>query len=65
MMQHEMVKAERLSKAVEETMSDLVDKLCEGEPEELRGAVWTMLAKRMAVRQSRGACFKLPGLDDC
>ena len=65
MLQYEMVKAERLSKAVEETMGDLIDKLCEGEPVELRGAVWAMLCKRMAARQSNGTCFRLPGLDDC
>lgn len=65
MMQYELVKAERLSMAVEANVGDLIDKLCEGEPEEMRGVVWWMLARRLGAKHARGTCFRLPGLDEC
>lgn len=65
MMLNDMVNGERIARAVEANVGDLIDKLCEGEPEELRGVVWWILAKRLSAKHARGACFHLPGLDEC
>lgn len=64
MKQYVMTQAERITKSVEGNIVDLIGKLCEGEPPEVKSAVWTMLTTRMAFRSGHGDCFILPPLED-
>ncbi len=65
MMQYSVVRAERISADVEGNIADLIDKLCEGEPPEVRPMVWSMVATRIAFLSGRGDCFHLPPLEEC
>lgn len=65
MLMNNVVKASRISETIEANISDLIGKLCEGEPREVRGMVWTMVAARMAMLSGHGDCFQLPPIDDC
>lgn len=64
-MENMMDKAERISKALEDEVGTLLDKLCENEPEEMRGAVWAMVLTHMMFRCGKADCFVLPPLDEC
>lgn len=65
MMQYSLVRAERISADVEGNISDLIEKLCEGEPPEVKPMVWSMIATRLSALTGRGACFVLPPLEEC
>lgn len=65
MLQYSVVQAERISADVEGNIADLIDKLCEGEPQDVRSMVWSMVATRIAFLSGRGDCFQLPPLDEC
>lgn len=60
-----MVTAERISRSAEACMADLLDKLCEGEPDGIREMAWAMLAARMFSSCAMVDCFQLPPLDEC
>ena len=60
-----MTKAEQISKSVEACAEELLDKLCEGEPKEVRETAWTMLITRMGFSGGMGDCFVLPALEEC
>lgn len=60
-----MAKASQISETVEENIVDLIGKLCETEPREVRCMVWTMVAQRIAMLSGYGDCFQLPALDEC
>lgn len=64
MMQYNVVRAQRISESVEANIADLIGKLCEEEPREVRCMVWTMVAARMAMLSGHGDCFQLPALDE-
>lgn len=64
-MESKRERAERISQIVEANIVDLLDKLCDGEPDCVRDVAWGMLATRIAFRSGRGECFVLPPLDDC
>lgn len=64
MLMNNVVKASRISEAVEANITDLICKLCEDESREVRGMVWTMVAARMAMLSGNGDCFQLPALED-
>jgi hypothetical protein len=59
-----MEKAEQISKAVEACAEELLDKLCEGESNEVRDMAWTMLATRIGFSGGMGNFFVLPPLDE-
>lgn len=59
-----MEKAERLSVSLEEAAGALLDKLCEGEPEQVRRIAWDMFVTRVAFANGQGCCFQLPPLED-
>ena len=59
-----MEKAERISLSVEACAEELMDKLCEGEPQALRNMTWTMLATRMGFSGGMGNYFTLPPIDE-
>lgn len=65
MMQYATIRAAQISETVEANIADLIGKLCETEPREVRGMVWTMVAARMAMLSGHGDCFQLPQLDEC
>lgn len=65
MMRNNVDKASKISESVEANITDLIGKLCEGEPREVRSMVWDMVAVRMAMLSGHGACFQLPPLDEC
>lgn len=64
MQQYNMTQALRISESVEANIADLIDKMCDGEPREVRGMVWSMVATRIAFRSGRGDCFRLPALEE-
>lgn len=59
-----MEKAERLSVSLEEAAGALLDKLCEGEPEQVRRIAWDMFVTRIAFANGQGDRFVLPPLDE-
>lgn len=65
MTQYYMVKAERISRSLEDEAGMLLDKLCEGEPSDVRRAAWTMFVTRVAFANGQGDRFILPPLDEC
>lgn len=65
MKQYCLTIAEMMSKALEEEAKALLDKLCEGEPAEVRSLAWDMFTTRVAFANGQGDCFILPPLDEC
>ena len=65
MRQYMMTVAEKMSKALEEEAQALLDKLCEGEPPEVRKIAWDMFVTRVAFANGKGNCFVLPPLEEC
>lgn len=65
MRQYMMTVAEKMSKALEEEAQALLDKLCEGEPLEVRKIAWDMFVTRVAFANGKGNCFVLPPLEEC
>lgn len=57
--------AEKMSRALEQEAQALLDKLCEGEPGEVRQIAWDMFATRVAFANGKCDCFILPPLDEC
>lgn len=58
-------RAEEISRAVEDSAAELLDKLCEGEPRAVREMAWTMLATSLVFSAGYGDCFILPPLEEC
>ena len=54
---------EKISKSLEDNAEELLVKLCEGCPDEVIRAAWTMFVTRVAM--GSGICFYLPPLEDC
>lgn len=50
-----MDRAERISGSVEACAYELLDKLCEDEPQGVRDAAWTMLITRLTFAAGMGA----------
>lgn len=65
MTQYCMVKAERISRSLEDAAGTLLEKLCEGEPAEVRRIAWDMFTTRIAFANGQGDRFILPPLDEC
>lgn len=65
MRQYCVTVGEKISKALEENAAALLDKLCEGEPPEVRRIAWDMFTTRIAFANGQGDCFVLPPLDEC
>lgn len=65
MTQYGMVKAERISKALEDEVGTLLDKLCEGEPDTVRAMAMSMFVVRVGFAAGKGQYFVLPPLDEC
>ena len=63
MMQYNLVRAERISDSVVANIAELVTKLCEDEPVEVRRMVWRMVEQRLTV--CRKGCFRLPPMEEC
>ena len=59
-----MEKAERISLSVEGCARELLEKLCEGESDDVRRMAWDMLVTRMAFANGQCDCFVLPPLDE-
>lgn len=55
-------KAVRISISLEENAEALLEKLCEGYPDDVSRASWTMFVTRVAM--GSGICFHLPPLDE-
>lgn len=55
-----MDRAERISRSVEACACELLDKLCEDEPQGVRDAAWTMLATRLTFAAGMGGELSLP-----
>lgn len=65
MRQYIVTVAEKISVSLEEAAGALLDKLCEGEPEEVRRIAWDMFTTRIAFANGQGDRFILPPLDEC
>lgn len=64
MKQYCMVKAEQISKSLEDAAGMLLDKLCEGEPADVRRMAWTMFVTSVVFANGQGDCFVLPPLEE-
>ena len=58
-------RAEKIGQSVVACAMDLLDKLCEGEPDGVRDMARTVMATSMLTFCPWGDCFTLPPLDDC
>lgn len=65
MRQYCVTVAEKMSKALEEEAQALLDKLCEGEPPEVRRIAWDMFVTRLAFANGKSDWFILPPLEEC
>lgn len=65
MRQYCVTVAEKISQSLEEAAATLADKLCEGEPAEVRRIAWDMFVTRLAFANGKCDCFILPPLEDC
>lgn len=65
MRQYIVTVAEKISVSLEEAAGALLEKLCEGEPEEVRRIAWDMFTTRIAFANGQGDRFILPPLDEC
>lgn len=65
MRQYCVTVAEKISVSLEESAAALLDKLCEGEPEQVRRIAWDMFATRIAFNNGQSSCFVLPPLEEC
>lgn len=65
MRQYVMTISEKISVSLEEAVAALLDKLCEGEPPEVRRIAWDMFTTRVAFANGQGDRFLLPPLDEC
>lgn len=59
-----MEAAEKISKSMEDAAGALLDKLCEGEPEQVRRIAWDMFVTRVAFANGKGSYFVLPPLEE-
>lgn len=57
--------AEKISISLEEAAGALLDKLCEGEPEEVRRIAWDMFATRITFANGQCDLFILPPIEEC
>lgn len=64
MRQYCMTVAEKISASLEEGAGALLDKLCEGEPEQVRRIAWDMFVTRIAFANGQGDRFVFPPLDE-
>lgn len=60
-----MTVAEKISTDLEEGAAALLDKLCEGEPVDVRKIAWDMFVAKVAFANGKGDCFHLPPIDEC
>ena len=65
MRQYCVTVAEKMSISLEEEAQALLDKLCEGEPTEVRKIAWDMFVTRVAFANGKGNCFVLPPIEEC
>ena len=65
MSQYCVTVAEKMSKVLEEEAQALLDKLCEGEPEEVRRIAWDMFATRITFANGQCDLFILPPIEEC
>ena len=65
MRQYIVTVAEKISISLEESAGALLDKLCEGEPEEVRRIAWDMFATRITFSNGQCDLFILPPLEEC
>lgn len=65
MRQYIVTVAEKISISLEEAAWALLDKLCEGEPEEVRRIAWDMFATRITFANGHCDLFILPPLEEC
>ena len=65
MSQYCVTVAEKMSKVLEEEAQALLDKLCEGEPPEVRKTTWDMFVTKLAFSNGRSDWFILPPLEEC
>lgn len=65
MRQYCVTVAEKMSISLEENALALLDKMCEGQPAEVRQIAWDMFVTKVAFANGKGDCFVLPPLDEC
>lgn len=65
MRQYCMTVAEKISIDLEEGAGALLDKLCEGEPDQVRCIAWDMFVTRVAFANGKGCRLVLPPVEEC
>lgn len=56
--------AERISISLEQAVDWMLDKLCEGEPAEVRKLAWSMFVTRLGFAEGYADFFTLSSVDD-
>lgn len=64
MKQYCLVKAEEISRNMEDAAAALFDKMCEGEPADVCRMAWTMYVTKLGFANGQGDNFVLPPLDE-
>lgn len=57
--------ANKISTSLEENAQALLDKLCEGEPQEIKKIAWDMFVTKLAFANGKADWFVLPPIDEC
>lgn len=65
MKQYCVAVANKICDSLEENAQALLDKLCEGEPAEIRSMAWNMFITKLAFANGQSDWFVLPPLDEC
>lgn len=65
MKQYCVAVANKICDSLEENAQALLDKLCEGEPSEIRSMAWNMFVTKLAFANGQADWFVLPPLDEC
>lgn len=65
MRQYCVTVGEKISVSLEETAHELLEKLCEDEPPEVKKIAWDMFVTRLAFANGKSDWFVLPPLEEC
>lgn len=65
MRQYCVTVANKISTSLEENAQALLDKLCEGEPPEVKKIAWDMFVTKLAFANGKADWFVLPPIDEC
>lgn len=65
MRQYCIAVATKISASLEDEAQALLEKLCEGEPADVRKIAWDMFVTKLAFANGKADWFILPPVDEC